>query len=877
MANTGKKKQSTPALLGEYSIPRVSFPSLDKALKEFDGKEFKKKSARKRFHQVNQCLLQLVLDAPHQSFLLPAVVEFIAHINQKNILREHYHIALFEFWLNHFSELSEEENYTVRGKIAGKLIPRDEYQAFFPIGMNKTFGGTHFVAAHSSPDVDTMVASFWGWVDAFAARVGNARHIWSLPGGPPDSPVTQTFKQFFGQDVFSAIARESSALTLSAIDLLTQKGFHKAKGNVLLSTLDLTAGQKAVILVDEKGHFQGDWHRDDVEPIRKIIIRFKSCLRWFENNLHVKLISLFTKENLHAKDIPPFLSSVFDVSIDECEPAKEFTERQKKDLNDFFSKVLGLEHGLKSTFRQLNQALANLSVYELSHFQSEVEALQQSKLFDSSGRLREDRPAIFHMLEKIINQLDTAIHGVRDYAEQLDVALSIKSKVFGISSPVITMGSDVDDIRIKMKQHEYLTVVIPEDGDTLFPVGVVWGHALQSSILGTVTFRDFCNEDEVKMASYLSPISVIDHHKTALRTSAPPMVLIGDAQSCNVLVAEQMFAINSHYSLGGMTSTDISRGIESLRDEELSSLNMRKLQRLSQKQVAAGMRQDYFVHPDRELIEYLCFLHAILDDTDLLTKVSKRDVECVAELLNRIKSLTMGQETEIVNLDGIPRNKDFAKEAAKRLLENPDLYSFYKNVYATKEQEIERNLEAALSDQYTCLFLDTKEQNGCCRVGQTKIFSCNFPMFLKSASNLMNFWLKTAQTIHQEYPEIDLHLHMISTIASAQEVYEDRVGQYDHKDEIWLWVPTIQKGLDHLASFLTAFQAAHKLGTDAKIEFLKGTSDEMQQIFLRNMAGVPYSKKQTGPDLPIVILRFKAGLMNSRKAMITPYLPRILA
>ena len=37
-----------------------------------------------------------------------------------------------------------------------------------------------------------------------------------------------------------------------------------------------------------------------------------------------------------------------------------------------------------------------------------------------------------------------------------------------------------------------------------------------------------------------------------------------------------------------------------------------------------------------------------LDDTDLLTKISRVDVECMASLLNRLKSLTMKKEVEIV-------------------------------------------------------------------------------------------------------------------------------------------------------------------------------------------------------------------------------------
>lgn len=871
-----KKEPPPPKLVGDYVLSPTCFPNLDAVFIDCFGKEFKAKSSRKRFQHVNQELLRLIQEAPKQSFLLAAVIDFIERVNQKELLNDLYHISLFEFWLNHFSHLNEAENYEVRAKIAGKFVPREDYQAFFPIGMDKVFSGTHFIAAHLSPDVDTMVASFWGWMDAFAARVGNAQHLWSLPGGPPDSPMTHTFKDLFGLGFFKIVAHFSGSLVLRALDLVTQKGFVKKKGSTSISALDLTSAERAVVLVDDQGHFIGDWHGADVDPIRKIIIRFKSCLRWFENNLHAKLISLFAREKLHVDDLPAFLLSVFDISIADCEPVKEFTERQRKDLNDFLLKVLGLKKGLTSTFGELNQALSALSVYELSQFQTELESLSQSDLFDENGYLQEKRPLIFFRLEKLIKQLDNAIHHIRDYAEQLDVAMSIKSKVLGITPQYVTMRNDVEDIRIKMKKAEYLTVVVSEEEDKLFPIGVVWASDLSKSTLGTVTFRDFCNQDEVRMAAYLSPISVVDHHKTSLKTSSAPMALVGDAQSCNVLVAEQAFNINARYSLGGMSPENIDVQIERLRQTPSTPSSMRLLQRLTQRHIAAATQGQHYIHPERELVEYLCFLHAILDDTDLLTKVSKRDVECVVELLNRVKSLILKEEVEIVNLDDIPRDKSFCKVAAKRIIQNDDMYSLYKQVFVRKELEIEKSLELRSTEDFLSLFLDTKEQNGCCRVGQTKLFTVNFPKFALQASTLMHAWLKKAQEVNAAHSEVDLHLHMISTIASADEVYEDKAGLYNHQDELWFWVPSTQKAYDHLASFLTGLQAAHKFSHSASLEFLHGVSDDVYQIFSRNLSGISHIKKFTGIDLPIVILRFSAGTLNSRKAMVTPYLPKII-
>lgn len=876
MAKTQTKKTEAPSRMGDYIYKPMGFANVDKEFAQFKSKEFKTKSARKRFQQVNESLLKLIQEAPHESFLLPAVIDYIDRINREGVLSERFHFSLFEFWLNLFSNLKDHENYEVRGKIAGKYIPRDDYQAFFPIGMDKVFGGSHFVCAHLSPDVDTMVASFWGWVDAFAARVSNAQHLWSLPGGPPSSPVTQTFCNLFGSSVFSNTAHMSGALTLKALDFVTQKGFVKQNGTTSISSLDVAAAEKGVVLVDNDGNYIGDWHNSDADPVRKIIIRFKSCLRWFENNLHVKLISFFAKSNLHVNDIEPMLASVFDVSIDACEPIKEFTDRQRKDLDDFFHKVLGIKNGLKGTFGELSNALDRLSIPQLEHFRKELESLRLSDLFDKSGKLIEDRPAIFNRLEKIIQKLDTVIHHIRDYAERLDIAMSIKMNVLGIPARYTTFRSDVEDLRIKMTKADYLTVVISEDNGKLFPIGIVWANELNKQTLGTVSFRDFCNQEEVKMASYLTPISVIDHHKASLKTSSAPNALIGDAQSCNIIVAEQAFAINDMYSLGGMTPEAIDSQMERLHAAESTFAGRRLLHRLSSRHIAVESRERYFIHPDRELLEYLCFLYAILDDTDLLTKVSKRDVDCIVQLLNRVQSILAKEEVEVINLDDIPRDKSFATVAAKRIIQNSDMYSIYKKLYETRESEIESDLELKNSEHWTHLFLDTKEQNGCCRVGQTKLFSINFPTFLKKESRLMEYWLKTAQNVNANHPEIDLHLHMISTIPSATEVYEDRVGRYTHQDELWFWVAPTTRGLDHLTSFLTAFQSSSKFGTTASLEILPGVPEEIVQIFNRDFGSIPRKKGESGLTLPVVIFRFDAGTLNSRKAKITPYLPRLV-
>ena len=439
-----------------------------------------------------------------------------------------------------------------------------------------------------------MMASFWGWMDAFAARIGTGLHLWCLPGGPPDSPVTYVFQDLFGLGLFPYLARSTPTLTLTAMDLVTQKKFQKELGHTLASTID-HGDQKSLILINEQGHYLGDWRSSDAELVRQIIILFKSCLHWFESNLHINLITLFAKEDLTIKDLAAFNSSIFDIKIKDCESAQDFNEKQQENLNDFFIKVLGVEKGLEGTFYDLNHALDQLSVGEMLRFQKEVEALPFSDIFDQTGRLNENRPKIFNYFKELIKHLDSAILNVRDYVERLDIVMSIKYKVLGVPKVFITLRSDVEEIRQKMQNYDFLTVVIYEQDGSLFPVGIVRERDLRKNCLGTVTLRDFSNYEEVRMASYLEVISVIDHHKSSLKTFSVPTAIIGDAQSCNVLIAEIAFALNDKYSSGGLDKEQIDAQIQEILPTEHTQSTIRILQRLLQRRLITDQKQAFYL------------------------------------------------------------------------------------------------------------------------------------------------------------------------------------------------------------------------------------------------------------------------------------------
>lgn len=865
-----KKSKGTP-LIGEYTLQVKSFPEVEQTVKKFLDKNFQKKPDRERSESVNSELLSLIQKAPEPAFLLSEVLDYVHRIDKEDVLA-HYTFTSFEIWLNQFSGLSFEENLHIRAKIVGKRVPRDSYQIMFPIGMGKVYEGTHFVTAHKSPDLDTTVASFWGWVDAFAARVSQGSHIWNVPGGPPSSQIEidLIFKEMFSPSIFTHLAKNKTALTLSGNDLFTQENLVKKRLQDSALAQDVQRNKKAVVITDENGFYLGDWRNIDVEGVSQIIMLLGHCLRWLENYIHLNLISLFAKKGLHTDEVLAFLQEIFEKKIRECAPVDEYTEEQKSLLDEFLKKVFDLKEGLESNFNQFGTSVANLKILSQQNLEEVKETVRAAQIFDGKGNVVEDRPKLFGYLKKFIEGLQGAIQSIRSYLEKIDVALQIKMQVLGFTPQFVTVRADVEEMRSKMSGHQYLTVTYPDAGK-FYPVGVVRDEDLRKKVLGTVSLRDFSNRDEMTIPSYLEVISIIDHHKSSLNTYSPTSAIISDAQSSNSLVAELAFQINDGYSLHGMQAEQLEADLAQAKD-----FSPRLFQRLLKAKHAAKTAGNFYVHIEREIAEYLHFLYGILDDTDLLMKVSTRDIDCVVELLNRLKSLIAGKQLEIINCDDLAKDEHFAKKAAERILQNEDMYSIYKKVYEYREKEIEKNIELAAKKQPSTLFSDTKEINACCRVGQTKMFVRNRPAYEQLSTKLQEDWYARSEKIHADNPEIDLYLHMISTIVGADEVYKGKNGHhYQHKDELWIWAAHTEVGVEHLKRFLNAFKAsAEIIDNDLEVDFLGDNTKELELVFKESFIGdIPMHSKDCG--IPIAVLKYKAGSINSRKAMISPYLPAL--
>ncbi len=836
-------------MLGDYEVVRYRFDDLDGVFTRFKEPSFQERNAHYKYDVISRVLLELIEKAPN-GFLLGAVIEFIDRIRIESILSDYTFLA-FELWLNQFSLLSDEDNRKIRGKIVGRYLPRDAYQPLFPIGMGKQYGGTHFVAAHTSPDLDTTVASFWGYLDAFAARVTKDLHIWNVPGGLPKGvvEVEMLFPKLFGEGISEYFAKTRSALTVTCLDLLTQEGVVRKHPYDPSLSFDHDRQNSAVVLVDDEGYYLGDWRSMDVEGVRHVMMLFNNSLSSFEGYFHKTLIALFAKGALTPSSVSLFRESILQLKVKDWSKERMLTLREGRYLEAYLTRVLHVKKGVESTFAEWIKDLSEIADFSL--FTAMLAQLETI--------VPESSPMIFTFLVKMTTALEEGLAMFRNYVDQLGVSLLIKKEVFELTPRYLSQKTELEEIRTKMGSYPYLTVGYMDESDRLIPAGVVYAVDLQKKKLGTVTLRDFSNREEVKIPSFLEVISLIDHHKMSLQTSGPLTARLTDYQSSNSMLAELSFAINDEFGSGGVNEKELDRALERLKEgESLQELRLKR--RLIDRKIAGSKGLCYFVAKEREFIEYLHYVYAILDDTDLLTKASRADLLIMASLLNRLKSLSLGEEVEIIHFDALSDDPHFLKKGARLLLQNLDFYSLYSKVYAAKEERVESCLKTGE------IFEDTKTVNGFSRVGQMKIFAKNYPTYQKQKAQLRTLWAK-----REDHEGADLFLQMISTIASADELFKGDVEPYSHRDELWIRIKDTDTAQEHLAFFLNAFHPfmeKHPM----EVEFYGENTKEMVRVFKDNFPTAERSLRE-GKSMSMAVLYYPAGALNSRKAQIAPYLP----
>ncbi len=812
---------------------------------QLNHKSLKTMSSFEKHKFVSSALLEEIKLSKEGEFILPAIVDFIETVRASVL--PNYKFTSFEMFLDNYSNLSEKESLYIRGKVIGRYIPRSEYQAFFPIGLGGTFKGSHFSVAHFSPDVDSVIASFHGFLDAFAAKVGTGMHYWNVPSGPPSGSIEieNLFGKALGKGVFNALVNTSRALSLTSMDLVSQKNILVKKQSDKSIGINHRRSQNSVIVTDEKGRYLADWRDVDYDEVRMVINNFSLILRNIEQALYMAAIDFLTNKAKIGSLIDTILNKKISDFIIEDTHDKLALDR----LDLFSEKVL--------------EVLGGLNTQVLNFFGSVDQLKPLNELLNGLN----DKSNI----ETILKSTHETLKGYISYLDSLEVAIAVKRKVLGISAVTLSHRDNYETIAQKMDGFSHLTVLHDED-ELEIPMGVIHAKDIKGTSLGTVSIRDFSNNEEMDKAPYIDIISCIDHHKSELKTSAPARMILSDAQSSNSIIARMNMEINKRYATAGYSIASVNEQIRALGSADTKD-KMRLMKRLMSKKSALSGNGIYFISKDKEFLDYYHFLFAILDDTDLLTKVTAYDVYVVLDLLNNMKSLMLGKEVEIVNFDDLDEDSvDFAKKAAKKLMATHDLYSLYNDNYVQKEKRIEEVIKKAAHELEQTFFQDTKVTGKYAQVGQFKLFSSNHGSFQKKRSEIQKHWLTRCEEAARENADLSLFVMMISTIDSADDLFCGSVEKKsDVKDEIWITlVENDKEAFEKTKRFLLNLLKSSKIFPQNIVLNLHGTLVELKDAVSK--VSLRVEVKAIKGKVSIAELYVDLKSIKSRKADIAPYI-----
>ena len=754
---------------------------------------------------VFQSLTEFILNHATPCFLLHEVVKRLEGHKSEGI---QVSISDYEFFLKHHSGLSLDRQKEVRQKIMGRKVPLETAQLLFPVAAGGRLEGSLVVTAHMSPDIDTVVSSFNGWMDAFEMDVSTGLHRWNVPNDPAQILEAQLlFLDRFGSKFFSILSDNRSSLTLTSLDLATTEGLrihHLAD-----RTLDVAqeGGKHASVVVDANGNFCDGWLPEDIEKVRLVTDSLNHCSRWIQNAFFQAMVS---------KQSDPF--SLLEKRFEELEPVIEFSKKSKSYLNIYLSDVLGVAKGLQAS---ISDFMCSMEQQHQFGFESFLNAFKAHK----SGQIAD--------LEQLFNLLSGAFKALRAHVDTFAIALDVKRKVFHENPSSVHPQTTIEEINLRLQDRSAIFVTRDNKIE-----GVIYASLLRNPTQWFVALRDFSNPHEIGIPRFMEVASILDHHKSEIKTHRVATIYAMDVQSSNVIGAKIAFEINKKLITDGPAEKELDQILQHSSMNTTDTRQLRIMERALEERIARAMNLGW-CDSKRESSDYQMFLYAILDDTDLLAKKTAIDHEIVVELVNRLISLEQNKITEVID-----------PTSTKPLIQNPELYRFYKTVYGLKEADVEKRIQSLK------IFNDTKKQSGAL-VSQLKIYPNNIRTLKQNYHQVSTAW-------NQHKTELPLKIMMVTTVEGAEDLFKGIKPAHHHQDELWLSAVESDEGRAQLGYFLMTFFA---LQVKKQIQALVPASSKLlfEEI---SMGKIPFKEHSD----PWIVLQFEAGAITSRKKDISPCL-----
>ncbi len=729
-------------------------------------------------HLVNNRLYKFIDDAEPPIFLLPYILHFIEKVTE---ILPTYNLFSFEFWLANYyrpkgKKVSLDEELLIRGKIMGLHVDRMSYGEFFPLKQNSFCKGPLFVCSHQKPDVDTTVGAFNVFLYSFAAKVSADHHYWHLPSGLPEATeIGILFSKVFNQVFERAIPIVDDRIVLRAVDLLSSDDVEK---RTLQDESLIGQQDRHVVVIENSGVedslvasdiFLGDWQSEDVDQVQYILHQWELILASFQTEVTQEFIKLFNSSNPLSKDkIREGIQKITERSVLSCEFANSMGDLGK--IKKFIDLVLGIKN--------IQPILSDLGDY--TSLGSSFE-----KCYDN--HLQTDVCSdLFSVVTEVIEQLFRFFNLAKKNLSLLRISFRTKKKVLERDSSVASYASSVDEMIALIKEKRSLTVVYRDSvAKKSNFLGVINNSVLHDDCHASMVWVDFSSKAEVNFEDKIELLAVIDHHKSSFKTKQPIEITASATQSCNTLIAEKAFRLHDGVIGTECDIKDIDQKISSLsHNTQEGSRCLRRY--LKKKEIAYNNdREKYWIHKEKKFLEMYQYTYAILDDTDLLQKCTKRDLIVLASLLNRMKSIMLKREVETVNFDGIDVGDSSLEKMKKRLLENEDLKSIYSKNLIKKEELYERFIRETVAGKNDSLFNDSKLIDRYALVSQFKYLPENRLLIEEKNPQIIKRWEEYfLERYDNSQKEHNLAILMMTSLKSIQEIEGKRIDSFEFNDEI---------------------------------------------------------------------------------------------
>ncbi|RDB31327.1 hypothetical protein [Candidatus Similichlamydia laticola] len=786
-----------PALpLGVFELPRLhpDLPQLFAAVKV----QMAKVPLEERFPCLSRLLYRWIVSIPHPVFLLPSLLALLRQVNESGLLDRTCHFLDWERWLLFESSSTLEEELDVRSKIVGKKALRETYQTYFPIGSGRFYKGPHYVVAHPSPDLDTLVCSFWGWLDAFGAKVCDRLHIWCIPAGKVNPTDQALFDSLLGKGHVTLLSIRRSSLEPEALELSSPCLIRSWEEDLFSEMASYT------LLVNDQGRYVGEWSTVDTENFYSAVMPLIHLLESFEIQMRSNLLLCFSEED-PGHSLKALFDSSQGKSLQEQVVFQHYSPATQRRLSLLFEKLFLIS--IDATMGDLGSKLDGLGIKSLSQFFKNLEHLLRHDFSKMETRL------LITKIRETLSPLETVSETCLAFLKKGRSALCIKESVWQDEKRWVTPETPLRQLEelFQVKGSPLSLVRLNQKGEPL-PLGYLERERVQSTMCGTLSLRDFSDRKDLHASPKLDVISVIDHHKTCISTTAPSFLLTANVQACSVLLEE----LEQAFSF--------------------------------QQTCSEGM----YTHPERAHLFAISLLAAVFDDTDLLAKGQKRDCLAVHRLLEQLR--------------GEQQNWDKGAsltEIKKKLLATHAAFEIYSKFFELRQNNTEKAIVSAASGTSFDLFQDTK--GGDTLMGQSKLFWDNWKTLRANREKVMLQWVRFCLS---KSPTALFYGHIVSTLLNARQITAQEDHPKDHQDQLWL----TGKSPVALRDFLYLLYENELANQEIKIELINGNILETESHpILKSCQDILHQSIQE-IDQPILVLHFPAGKLNSRKASVAPYI-----